>query len=147
MYTKVCFKMKEILDFNISWNFQPIWICFGNIIRKKISLACIYKLCFCWHNEILKIYDLWLNHQSFLSRSREVSLAWFLLASVLNQRWEHGQLLSKWKPCHKSINSRSRNLRVTLERYVQFHWNWNNHRLKRWTSCQIAYTTFKKYLQ
>ena len=31
---KICFEMKEMLDFNFSSNNQPIPICFGNIIRK-----------------------------------------------------------------------------------------------------------------
>ena len=34
-----CFKMKEILDFNVPWNFQSIWTYFGNNIRKfKIKI-------------------------------------------------------------------------------------------------------------
>ena len=31
------FKMKEIIDFNDFWDFQPIWTCFGSITRKTIK--------------------------------------------------------------------------------------------------------------
>ena len=30
---------------------------------------------------------------------------------------------NKWKPCHGAINSRPRNLRTALEKYVRFQWN------------------------
>ena len=30
-------------------------------------------------------------------------------------------LSKKWKPCHKTINSRPRNLRTPLEKYFRFH--------------------------
>ena len=34
-YIKICFKMKEIFDFVVPWNFQFIWTCFGNVNRKR----------------------------------------------------------------------------------------------------------------
>ena len=33
-YTKLCFRIKAILDFNVAWNFQPLSACFDNVIRK-----------------------------------------------------------------------------------------------------------------
>ena len=30
---------------------------------------------------------------------------------------------NKWKPCHRAINSRPRNLRTALEKYFQFQLN------------------------
>ena len=34
-YKKICFKMNEILDFNLHCKFRSRWTYFGNIIRKK----------------------------------------------------------------------------------------------------------------
>ena len=30
---------------------------------------------------------------------------------------------NKWKPCHRAINSRPRNLTAVLEKYFRFQWN------------------------
>ena len=35
--------MKEILDFNVPYDFQSTWTCFGNIRQEAISLACIHE--------------------------------------------------------------------------------------------------------
>ena len=37
-------EMKEILDFNVPYDFQSTWTCFGNIRKEAISLACIHEL-------------------------------------------------------------------------------------------------------
>ena len=31
---KKCFRMKDILDFNVPWNFQVMWTCISSIIYK-----------------------------------------------------------------------------------------------------------------
>ena len=31
---KLYFKKEKVFDFNVLWNFQVIWTCFHNIIRK-----------------------------------------------------------------------------------------------------------------
>ena len=53
---KICFKMNEILDFNLHCKFQSVWTCFGNIIRKTENrfpsplffMKCMLSL---WHQQ------------------------------------------------------------------------------------------------
>ena len=50
---------------------------------------------------------------------------WANQAEVLRRGISHIYLSSsnKWKPCHRAINSRPRNLRMALEKYFRFQWN------------------------
>ena len=43
---------------------------------------------------------------------------------------------NEWKPCHETINSRPRNLKMALEKFFRFQWNWKIF----WLGC---FSTFK----
>ena len=53
---KKYFNIKKVNDFNVTWNFQPIWIDFGNMIRKmKNQFPHFYsQMLVYFHYEILK---------------------------------------------------------------------------------------------
>lgn len=63
---EICFKIKEILDFDVPWNVQPISTCFVNSITIKTTLPCVYsQTCFYCHGGILKDKNTLPNCQSF----------------------------------------------------------------------------------
>ena len=51
-------------------------------------------------------------------------------------------LSNEWKPCHQAINSRSRNLRMALEKYFRFHWNCKQLRVETRSSMSNCETYF-----
>ena len=51
-------------------------------------------------------------------------------------------LSNEWKPCHQAINSRSRNLRMALEKYFRFHWNCKQLRVETRNSMSNCETYF-----
>ena len=58
--------MKEILDFDVPLNLQPISTCFVNIITIKAILPRLYSLtCFYYYYGILKDENILPNCQSF----------------------------------------------------------------------------------
>ena len=120
--------MKEIIDFNFPWSFQPIWTCFGNIIRKKNPFSTFVFtnmfLLSLWN--LNKLWNLLPNHQSFLCWAPDMFLQASLLRKYLRTRlltkqtessmpWGVGHLFSGWYQ------------KVTSD-LAQF---FNNHGLKR----------------
>ena len=56
-------------------------------------------------------------------------------------------LSNKWKPCHKAINSRPRNLRTALEKYFRFQLNCRQLRVgsrNRMANCEIYFPIFSE---
>ena len=91
--------------------------CFGYIIRK---INKFFLLVFT--NMFMLIFKDHLPYsQRFLHRVCEISLKWFLLAFLLNERCKHKSSLIKQKPCHRASSSHwSRNLRMPPKSYFQF---------------------------
>ena len=88
MYLKICFRMKEVHDFNVSWRFYPTWTCFDNITRKTKNFRRFYsRTCFLLSFQNPKKFLP--NLQSFLRRVREISLTWFLIAPAFKGRCQH----------------------------------------------------------
>ena len=101
-YIKVCFnKIKEILDFNVPSNLQPIWTYFGSTVRKMQSLfghtityieptkmplwltstGYIFKICV--PPEVLKMHSLALSVLRFLCKSFSKLLKFTLRSTLL----------------------------------------------------------------
>ena len=54
-------------------------------------------------------------------------------------------LSNKWKPCHRAINSRTRNFRTAQEKYFQFQWSCKQLRIevrKSITNFEILFLSF-----
>ena len=84
-YIKICFKIKEVLDFSVPRHLQPICSSFRYTIRKIIKkihynsfIIHLYLFFYCYY-EILKSSHLLPKGQSFFHRTHENSLTWFLL--------------------------------------------------------------------
>ena len=77
-----------MLDFNISWIFQPIWTSFEKI----------HKWFCCYRN--LKKEQLLAEPSNFLHEAYIISFTGFLIESMSKEICEYDPLLLKKKPCH-----------------------------------------------
>ena len=134
--------MNEILDFKLRCKFRSIWTCFGNIITKTENkfFSPVFLIKF------MCISNIFFHHQNVSPKNHEISVTWYLLKSVMQQRCEHRDARiseNKWKPCYWHINHQSR---VIQERRWKFsalktfdfteivnEWKW-----KRGTVCHIV---------
>ena len=121
--------MKDIFDFNVSWNVQTLITCFGNIIRKIIK---INLLSLVFTNMFLLLYGILLKQifcriaKVFDARAVKFCMVCNLCmvftincVETLMQR----RLVLKWKEIMpRAIIHRLRNLRMAPERYFQL-WN------------------------
>ena len=63
---------------------------------------------------------------------QQIAAEWANQGKVLRRGISPIYLFSsnKWKPCHGAINSRPRNLRMALEKYFRFQWNYKQLRIE-----------------
>ena len=86
---KICFKMNEILDFNLIVSFDLYeHVLATSLEKQKTNFPHLYS----WSSLHCHygISNILLHHQNVLPRNPEISVKWFLLKSVLKQMWAQG---------------------------------------------------------
>lgn len=121
--------IKCVLNYALKWNrylntiflknFQPIWTCFGNFIRKiekkKTFLLLVLKNGSAAKMESWRRVIFCRIVKALPRRVREIFLTLCFLIFVLKERWKRDPLLGKQKPCHRA---------VYLLRYVLISLKW-----------------------
>ena len=120
---KVCFKIKEIIDFNVSWNFQSTWTWLDNVIRKmkKQFLSYVFKKWFQLPLRNLK--------NSFFVKSPQLlgQSPWIFLGTVFTNIYvktkKNSTPAKKKENMRRTLSQLSINLIITVKSYFRFHWN------------------------
>ena len=87
---KKCSRLKDMPDFNVLWNFQPIWTCFSSIvleIRNQLSSLVIPNKSMLPFWNLQKLTAFFRTAKSTLARSLKfpkISLIWFLYGCKCN---------------------------------------------------------------
>ena len=131
-----------------------------NFSQKAVKLDCITvtKILRCfrtsecrkWSNRFTNKHLLsWLNILSNRQIAADIQEKWANQGEVLSGGISriYLSLANKWKPCHGAINSRPRNLRMTLEKYFWFHWICKQLRINARNSmvnCEIYFPIFSE---
>ena len=145
---KILFKVRLVENFKGQWN--TAWIALGTVTK----ILKYFKTTGCrkWKNGF-KIEELvalaeYFEQQTDCSRyRRKLANQGEVLCTRGGISPIHLSLWSKWKPCHRTLNSWPRNLRTALEKYFRFHWNckelWVEVR-NSMSNCQIYFPIFSE---
>ena len=126
---KICFKMNEILDFNLIVSFDLYeHVLATSLEKQKTDFPGLYS----WSRLYFyfRIVNILLHHRNFFPRNPEISVRWFLLKSGLKQRWAQ-----RWQGKRKQMG-------IILLRYqpstfdfteIVSEWKW-----KRGTVCHYV---------
>ena len=107
-YMKICFKMREITEFNFPWNFQPKQTYFDNINRniKKNFLSLVFTNMF--------LLPLWNLEITIFCQIKQKFLCTFLVMNFTTDRVKKENMRTQLLINQTETMSQSYNLPVTL---------------------------------
>ena len=122
---KTDFQLKEILDFNVPWNFQRTDHVLATLLGKqnKQLLLLVFTNKFLLPSRNLEKQRSFTGFTKLSAKSQQIFWTWFLLVVVLKEKYMQNSHQTNRNHDTGDINSRSYNLIITLVRYSRLYWN------------------------